>query len=92
MTDFEKFPPAPRRLASISSRPNDPAKSGIPKLNSLLKNVPPFLGKKSPWYLPPRQMSVFEMEFWEPIYISEKDNVRRLTSEVEERYRDALGY
>ncbi len=67
-------------------------KLDVPVQPVFIKNIPPFLGKKSPWYLPPQEISVFEMEIWEPINISEKDNVRTLTKEIERRYREALGY
>ncbi len=66
-------------------------KLNLPVQPVFIKNNPPFLPKKAPWYLPPREVSEFQLDFWEPILPSEKANIRQITRETEERYRKALG-
>ena len=66
-------------------------KLNLPVQPVFIKNTPPFLPKKAPWYLPPREISEFQLDFWEPIPPPGKDNIRQITKKTEERYRNSLG-
>lgn len=66
-------------------------KLNLPVQPVFIKNIPPFLPKKEPWYLPPREISLFQLDFWEPIPPPEKGNIREITKITEARYRRALG-
>jgi 1-acyl-sn-glycerol-3-phosphate acyltransferase len=57
----------------------------------LIRNDPPFFPKEDRWYLPPRETSYLQLEFWSPIMPPAKGEERQYTLELEKRYRDALG-
>ena len=65
---------------------------GIPVQPLLIRNDPPFLPKGAPWYLPPREVSKVEIEFWEPVHVPEGCDIKSFAVQMEERYRGALGY
>lgn len=56
-----------------------------------IKNDPPFLPRKAPWYLPPLAVSKFQLEFWDAIEPPDKKNIRNLAGEVEKKYRHKMG-
>lgn len=66
-------------------------KAGVPVQPVLLRNVPPFLPRGEPWYLPPRATSLLEIEFWEPLPPPQEGQEREAARALEARYRDALG-
>jgi len=65
-------------------------KLNMPVQPVFIRNASPFLPKGNPWYLPPREISKFEIEFWEPIPAPAKNEIRKVTKEIEERYRRAV--
>jgi len=65
--------------------------TGVPVQPVLLRNIPPFMPKEDPWYLPPRRTSMLEMAFWPPLAPPEKGDERAFARRLEQRYREALG-
>jgi len=65
--------------------------TGVPVQPVLIRNVPPFLPKEDPWYLPPRRTSELEIAFWEPLPPPERGEERAFARRLEQRYREALG-
>ncbi len=57
----------------------------------LIRNQPPFLPKKAPWFYPPYERSTIELEYWEPIPPPAIGEELALAQELEARYRAALG-
>jgi 1-acyl-sn-glycerol-3-phosphate acyltransferase len=64
--------------------------TGVPVQPVLIRNVPPFMPKEDPWYLPPRETSVLEMTFWEPLPPPDRGEERECARRLERRYREAL--
>lgn len=76
------FNPGPFMLARLSNIPVQPL---------LIKNDPPFLPKGDKWYLPPSRVSTLEIEYWEPLDPPRAGEEREFASDLEGRYRKALG-
>jgi 1-acyl-sn-glycerol-3-phosphate acyltransferase len=77
-----RFNPGPFVLARISNVPVQPL---------LVKNDPPFLPKGDKWYFPPLRVSSLEIEFWEPMAPPGAGQEREFATDLEARYRKALG-
>lgn len=63
--------------------------AGVPIQPVLIRNVPPFLTHGDKWYLPPKEPSVIQIEYLEPLWIQEGDE-RRFARELQQRYREKL--
>ncbi len=76
------FNPGPFMLARLSNVPVQPL---------LIRNDPPFLPKGDKWYFPPSRVSTLEIEYWEPLDPPRAGEERKFASDLEIRYRKALG-
>ncbi len=65
--------------------------TGVPVQPVLIRNVPPFLPKEDPWFLPHRRASCLEIRFWEPLPPPERGEEGAFARRLERRYREALG-
>jgi 1-acyl-sn-glycerol-3-phosphate acyltransferase len=65
--------------------------ANVPVQPLLIKNDPPFLSKKDPWYLPSFRVSTVAIDFWEPIAPPRAGQERELARNLEAKYRKALG-
>jgi 1-acyl-sn-glycerol-3-phosphate acyltransferase len=65
--------------------------TGVPVQPVLIRNTPPFMPKEDRWYLPPRAVSLLELEFWEALPPPEKGGEREFARRLERRYREVLG-
>jgi 1-acyl-sn-glycerol-3-phosphate acyltransferase len=65
--------------------------AGVPVQPLFIRNDPPFLPKGDKWYFPPSQVSALEIEFWEPMVPPKAGQEREFASDLEARYRRALG-
>jgi 1-acyl-sn-glycerol-3-phosphate acyltransferase len=63
----------------------------VPIQPLFIKNIPPFLPKKEPWYLPPYRVSSLSVDFWEPLAPPQAGQERELARDLEGQYRKALG-
>jgi 1-acyl-sn-glycerol-3-phosphate acyltransferase len=80
--DLGKFNAGPFMLARLSNVPVQPL---------FVRNDPPFLPKEDRWYFPPSRVSTLEIEFWETMAPPRVGQEREFASNLETRYRKALG-
>lgn len=64
--------------------------AGVPIQPVLIRNDPPFLHKRAKWYYPPRECSMIQLEYLEPVPPPAKGEEGSLARKVEEDYRKAL--
>jgi 1-acyl-sn-glycerol-3-phosphate acyltransferase len=79
---LRKFKVGAFRIARMMNVPVQPV---------LIRNIPPFIPKEDKWYLPPRQISRLEMEYWDPIMPPEAGKEKEYTRSLENRYKHILG-
>jgi 1-acyl-sn-glycerol-3-phosphate acyltransferase len=64
--------------------------AGVPVQPIVLRNQPPFLPHEDKWYYPRREVSVLEIEYWDPIAPPAEGQERASARDLEQRYRQAL--
>ena len=67
-------------------------RANVPILPVLIRNRPPFLPKEDKWYFPLFERSYLQLEFWDPITPPAPGQERAAALELENRYRQALGF
>jgi 1-acyl-sn-glycerol-3-phosphate acyltransferase len=65
--------------------------AGVPVQPVLIRNDPPFITHEDQWRNPPFDMSMIQLEFWEPLTPPEPGKERAFADMLEQRYRKALG-
>jgi 1-acyl-sn-glycerol-3-phosphate acyltransferase len=67
-------------------------RANVPVQPVLIRNDPPFMPKEDKWYFPPFHASTIRLEYWEPLAPPEAGKEREFAKELENRYREALGF
>ena len=67
------------------------SRTKVPLQPVIIRNHPPFLPKGDKWYYPPRETSIIQLDFWEPIPPPQEGREREAARELEQQIRDALG-
>ena len=81
-TGLRKFKVGAFRIARMMNVPVQPV---------LIRNIPPFIPKEDKWYLPPKEISRMEMEYWEPLLPPEFGKEKEYAQMLENRYKRVLG-
>ena len=63
----------------------------VPIQPVLIRNDPPFLPKEDKWYFPRKEISRFQMEFWDPVAPPRKGEEKKYARDLEALFREALG-